>query len=430
MASPAPACVPRRLHRALLLLRDAAVAVGVGLGIGVLMASNSDPHRWVAYLSLCGIAGLTIFGTTRLLGWLLDPWIGRLRRRAILVVRGLQFTAGGVVAWSVIQIAGERWFGAHYGSGWPVYLALCGGLALVGGFTFYGFNVISGRLEASVARLKEVEFAEKELQLARELQGRLLPPAEIAGEGYRVAARNLAARLVAGDFYDTFLLPDGAVGVVVGDVAGKGMTAALIMASVKAMLPLVAAGRSAADTLRELNRRLAAELPEREFVALAFVNFDPAGGRLELANAGLPDPYLLVPGEAPAPLVVPGPRLPLGVRREVDYRALTLRLGPGDRLLLLSDGLPEAPTASGEPLGYPALASLVAAAGPGGSGSGGEAPLAWIDALLARVRAATQPALDDDWTALLLERGDGLGEAAAGRVSSAESSPRRAATSG
>jgi hypothetical protein len=408
MASPD--CLPRRQHPALLLLRDAATAVAIGLGIGVLMASGSDPHHWIAYLALCGIAGLTIFGTTRLLGRLFDSWIGRLRRRTILIVRGVQFTVGGVVAWFVIQFIGERWFDAHYGSVWPVYLALCGGLALVVGFTFYGFNVIRDRLEGSVARLKEVEFAEKELQLARELQGRLLPPPEIAGEGYRVAARNLAARLVAGDFYDTFLLPDGVVGVVVGDVAGKGMTAALIMASVKAMLPLVAAGHSAAETLRELNRRLAAELPEREFVALAYVRFDPAGGQLELANAGLPDPYLLVPGKPPAPLVVPGPRLPLGVRREVDYRTLALRLDPGDRLLLLSDGLPEAPTAGGEPLGYPALASLVAAAADGG----GETLLAWIDTLLARVRAATQPTLEDDWTALLLERCDGPGETGAG----------------
>jgi sigma-B regulation protein RsbU (phosphoserine phosphatase) len=235
--------------------------------------------------------------------------------------------------------------------------------------------------------------------MARELQSRLLPPPEIAGDGYRIAARNLPAHLVAGDFYDSFLLPDGAVGVVVGDVAGKGMAAALIMASVKAMLPLIAASRSAAETLRELNRRLAAELPEREFVALAFARFEPAGGRIELANAGLPDPYLLAAGQAPAAQIVPGPRLPLGVRREVDYRSLNLRLAPGDRLLLLTDGLAEAPAAGGEPLGYGALGGLLAADG----GDRGEAPLAWVDGLLARVRAATQPVLEDDWTALLLE---------------------------
>jgi serine phosphatase RsbU (regulator of sigma subunit) len=65
---------------------------------------------------------------------------------------------------------------------------------------------------------------------------------------------------------------------------------------------------------------------------------------------------------------------------------------------MLTDGLAEAPTAAGEPLGYPALASLLAA------GPEAPTPLAWIDSLLERVRTATQASLEDDWTALLLER--------------------------
>jgi Stage II sporulation protein E (SpoIIE) len=396
------------------------MSLAVGVGIGLLMAISNGGHHFATYMILCGTGGLAIFATARLLSWPFDRLVRRLSRPAILVARGAQFAVSGVVAWFLVMAVGERWLDVRYGSDWPLYLAFTGGLAVTVGFTFYGFGVIRDRLEASVARLKEVEFAEKELQLARELQSRLLPPPEIVCAGYHIAARNLAARLVAGDFYDCFLLPDGALGVAVGDVAGKGMTAALIMASVKAMLPLVAAGRSAAETLREVNRRLAAELAGREFVALAFVRLEPAGGTLELANAGLPDPYLLVPGQPPAPLVVAGPRLPLGVRREVEYRSLRLRLGARDRLLLLSDGLPEAPAAGGEPLGYAALAELVAAigdtGGTGGDGGGGEARsgdlLQWIDALIERVRAATQPTLEDDWTALLLESGAPATEAA------------------
>jgi len=171
-------------------------------------------------------------------------------------------------------------------------------------------------------------------------------------------------------------------------------------------------------------------------VALALARFDPAGGRLELANAGLPDPYLLAPGRPPAPLAVPGPRLPLGVRHDVEYRSLALRLEPGERLLLFTDGLAEAPAAGGEPLGYGALAALLAADGSeGGEGGGGgegvrggggagrdvrddvrESPLVWIDRLLERVRAATQPLLEDDWTALVLERGPAAEEASAPAV--------------
>ncbi|HEY4596484.1 MAG TPA: SpoIIE family protein phosphatase, partial [Thermoanaerobaculia bacterium] len=80
------------------------------------------------------------------------------------------------------------------------------------------------------------------------------------------------------------------------------------------------------------------------------------------------------------------------------YESLEILLQPGDRLLMLTDGLAEAPTSNGEPLGYPTLVSLLA------TGPDTLTPLAWIDALLDRVRTATRPVLEDDWTALLLER--------------------------
>src|SRR5260370_919675 len=82
-----------------------------------------------------------------------------------------------------------------------------------------------------------------------------------------VAARTLAADLVAGAFYVFFRRPAGGLGVVVADVAGKGMGASLIMATVKAALPFIAAERSVAETLREATRRIAPRLEAREFVA-------------------------------------------------------------------------------------------------------------------------------------------------------------------
>jgi hypothetical protein len=433
----------RRSRFAVHWLRDPLITLAIGAAVGGLLVVE-DPHASILLtLALSGGTGLLIQLIARLLFSLLERTIRCLGKGAGMAVRTTVLAVSGLTAFLVMQEVAVHVLHVFGGIG-PhqlIYVTMTAALAVTFGLAFYSFDVVRSRLEASVARLKEVEFAEKELQLARELQGRLLPPPEIAGEGYRVAARNLPARLVAGDFYDSFLLPDGAVGVAVGDVAGKGMAAALIMASVKAMLPLVAAERSAAATLREVNRRLAAELPGREFVALALARFDPAGGRLELANAGLPDPYLLAPGQPPAPLAVPGPRLPLGVRHDVEYRSLALRLAPGERLLLFTDGLAEAPAAGGEPLGYGALADLLAADGSdgdradGAGGSGGhdraddgqdahrgdarESPLAWIDRLLERVRAATQPLLEDDWTALVLERGPAVEEASAPAVAAA-----------
>jgi serine phosphatase RsbU (regulator of sigma subunit) len=276
-----------------------------------------------------------------------------------------------------------------------ISILVFGLLALVIGLVFNIVSFLREQLEKSVARIKEQEFAEKELETARALQRRLLPPARMEGRGWVVEARYLPATRVAGDFYDVFSLPDGGLGLVVGDVVGKGMAASLLVASVKAMLPVLAVDRSVAETLREVNRRLERDLGPREFVALAFARFDPARGSLELANAGLPDPYRIA--SSPRPLEVDGPRLPLGLRSEVDYQSSDYRLEEGERLLLVTDGMPEAPGADGSPLGYESFAELLSAS----SGGPGE----WLDGLVDALRARTEPPQEDDWTALLLERG-------------------------
>jgi serine phosphatase RsbU (regulator of sigma subunit) len=252
-------------------------------------------------------------------------------------------------------------------------------------------------LRAMSAR-REQELAENELELARSIQRRLLPPAELGGDGFQVAARNVPARFVAGDFYDVFALGGGKIGLVVADVAGKGIGASLITASVKAMTPLIAERHSVTETLELLNDKLCFELTSREFVALSLALFDPATGTVELVNSGLPDPYLMRPGLAPEMIGVPGPRLPLGVRRDLRYESRTIELRAGERLLFLTDGLPEARTAAGEPLGYDRLTALLS--DDGASATPGD----WLDGVIERVRAATNGAADDDLTAVVLQR--------------------------
>ncbi|HEX9940780.1 MAG TPA: SpoIIE family protein phosphatase [Thermoanaerobaculia bacterium] len=396
MSSPA---LPRSALRD--LIAELLLALAIGIGIGLLI-SLAGPRSWRPLLILFGgLVGLGIFSIATFLGWLFRRPLARLTGVRKTAAHTAELFVSGICSWILVGLLLQALFpGVRViGPGAYPYVLATGGLAIVIGLAFISFEGLRNRLAESVARLKETEFAERELELARDLQSRLLPPPEIEGDGYRVAARNLAARVVAGDFFDVFRLSDGAVGLAVADVAGKGMAASLIMASAKARLSLLAADRSAGETLSELNRALAAELSPREFVALAFARYDPAGGTLALANAGLPDPYLIRQGELPRPLAVPGPRLPLGVRREVPYEELRLALRPGDRLLMLTDGLAEAPRPGGEPLGYAALADLLAVDGAGAS------PLAWLDGLLERVKAATGPALEDDWTALVLERG-------------------------
>jgi sigma-B regulation protein RsbU (phosphoserine phosphatase) len=256
------------------------------------------------------------------------------------------------------------------------------------------------QLEKLVAQ----ELGRRELEMARDVQRRLLPPSEVSGPGWEVGARCLPARVVAGDFFDILRHPDGSVDVVVADVAGKGFAASLIMASVKAMLPFVTAENGVAESLVQLNGRLALELGRGEFVALTLARYSPSERTVELSNAGAPDPYLVRPGELPQPLSAPGPRLPLGVREQVAYASRTLDVADDQSLLLLTDGLPEARDGDGEPLGYEALESMLAQEPASGS------PSSWLSGLFDSVQRRTARAPEDDWTAAMLVPRESEGE--------------------
>ena len=374
-------------------VRGVLLSAGVGIGIVYLVTVDEGEGFRLGAAGYGAMIGAFAYAICAWLTWILRGWLGRTRMPAWLA-RALLYFFGGVAGWLL-----ANWLAAALGlvefrislAALGTYFPVAGAIAVLIGLLFYAFGMLQGQLEKSVARLKEAEFAEKELEIARAIQQRILPPPELSGEGYRISARNLPARFVAGDFYDFFRLPDDAVGVVVADVAGKGMGASLIMATVKAVLPFLAAERSTAETLREANRRLKPRLDARDFVALAYVRYEPETGAFTLANAGLPDPYVLGPGGSVRAVSVPGPRLPLGVRSEVEYESVQGVLSPGEKLLLVSDGLPEAPVADGGPLGYERFEALLAGyAGP--------------DALLDSVRAAAGPVLADDWTLLVLER--------------------------
>lgn len=237
----------------------------------------------------------------------------------------------------------------------------------------------------------------RELELVREMQLRLLPPGLVQGDGFAICSRSFPARVVAGDFYDVMFHDDGSVGVVVADVAGKGLAAGLVMASVKAMTPFVANRRTVAETLTELNSRLCGELGARQFVALAYVRLDPASGRLEWANAGIPDLLVAAEGRPPRLLPSAGPRLPLAARRGTRYVSSTGELAPGERLLVLTDGIAEARCPGGDPLGYEAVHGLVADTPWDRAGA------VWLDRVLDRALAVTGPVLDDDWTVVSAE---------------------------
>lgn len=377
-----------------------AVAMAAGAGLTWALNGRFPGARGLAFGAFIG---LFCYLFSILSERLLHDVLERLPGAKAALVRAVLFSLAGFTGFLVGQAIGRPLFlGEPFRlpdlrGGLGIALAISAGLSVAVGLPITAYEILKGRLADSIARLKEAEYAEKELELARTIQQRLLPPAAVEGPGFAVAARCVPARHVGGDFYDVFRLEDGKVGLAVADVAGKGMGAALIMATAKAVVPLLAASGDPAATLAALNEKLGKELGRREFVALAFGVYDAASGDFILANAGLPDPYLLRGGAPPRALSCPGPRLPLGLRSGIAWEPLRTVLKPGDRVVLLTDGLPEAPRPNGEPLGYAALEGLLDLSGAAG-------PEAAVSLLLSRVASAAGAAPEDDATVLLLER--------------------------
>jgi serine phosphatase RsbU (regulator of sigma subunit) len=112
-------------------------------------------------------------------------------------------------------------------------------------------------------------------------------------EGWEISPLYQSAREVGGDFYDFLELPDGRLGIVVGDATGKGVPAALVMASARSMLRAVAqASESPGDVLGRVNDPLVKDIPPNMFVTCFYAILDPERGRLVYANAGHDLPYL------------------------------------------------------------------------------------------------------------------------------------------
>ena len=382
-------------------LKSFVTAIVVGLVFSGIIYVAANPKNGRSILLMGVIVGACIWVAIRAMELVVDRHIEKLQPKARAAVKAVIFLFGGILGWLAGVLLSSALFAWGFsarevmsGSG-RVFMFITGGVVVIVGLSMYGYEMLERRLGRTIEQLKEHEWAEKELELARAIQSRLLPPAFIEGNGFNIAARNLPARYVAGDFYDVVRLDDGSIVIVVADVAGKGVGASLIMASVKAVLPFVAR-EGAQRAMSMLNTKLVNELGKREFVALVYARFNPTDGSLELLNAGFPDPYV-VSSHGVRALVATGERLPLGLRHDATYEPLRASIAQEERLVFLSDGIPEAPV-NGEQLGYERVASILGAMNSEARGE------AWLDAFLASVRSNVDAGLDDDWTAVVLER--------------------------
>ena len=207
------------------------------------------------------------------------------------------------------------------------------------------------------ARL-ERERLERELALASEIQQRFQPTAPPHITGYELQGISFPCYEIGGDYYDFIEREDGRLVIALGDVSGKGTAAALLMSSLHAAIHAQSASHdSLVATISAVNRYLADNIPANRFVTLFYAELDPDSGALSFLNAGH-NPPLIVHNAGTVEQLASG-GLPLGIKRDAEYREGRTRLQPGDVLVIYSDGVTEAVSPTGEEFGPTRLYEVV-----------------------------------------------------------------------
>ena len=217
-------------------------------------------------------------------------------------------------------------------------------------------QAIAGQLAAAIENSRLAEEAseaaalERQLQLAGDVQQRMLPGEPPRVPGLDLASVYVPAKELGGDLYDFIPLPGDNLGIVIADVSGKGVPASLIMASVRAFL------RAQTDNVyylyevvRRVNQMLCRDTKPQEFVTLFYGVYDARTRRLTFCDAGHPPGILLREGEITE---LPSENLILGVDPDAPYAQSFIDLRPGDALLLYTDGLIDAMNFADERFGY------------------------------------------------------------------------------
>ena len=239
-----------------------------------------------------------------------------------------------------------------------------------------------------------------ELEVAREIQLAMLPTGTYRASDAEICGITRPANTVGGDFYDVLPLrddPEGRVIITIGDVAGKGSPAALLMALLLAVLrTLVDEKLEARALMARLNTQICRHSPGSRFITLFYGVYTPSTGALTYVNAGQ-NPPLLERADGSIERLG-GTGIALGMFEGSTYDAVDTTVGPGDLLVLYSDGITEAEDPSGQPFEEAGLERVLAA-------HSGESPAALAPAILAAVEShARASRFGDDLTVLILKR--------------------------
>ena len=221
------------------------------------------------------------------------------------------------------------------------------------------FNQMAQDLERHQAQAVEQERMRRELELSRQIQTEMLPRAPLRMGPAEIKGISIPAREVGGDFFNYFVLPGGQLALLVGDVSGKGVSAALLMANVqatlRARLPLEThLARLAADLDREIDE----STPRGVYLTLFIGILDTNTGELRYVNAGHNPQFVIRRAGGIEPMTSTG--LPIALYSGHEYRESAIAIAPGDLLFFYTDGLVEAEDEAGNMFGAERLQELIA----------------------------------------------------------------------
>jgi hypothetical protein len=261
-------------------------------------------------------------------------------------------------------------------------------------YTQADLEVLTATANAVAVKLRNIHF-ESELETAGEIQ-RLMMPAKPALPGYDLAARCEPARGVGGDYFD-FIVGDGLLALAVGDVSGKGLPAALLMANTHAtMRAQTQIGDKVSARVGRANRLICETTSHESFVTLFYGELDVNNHRLTYCNAGHEHPFLVDANGRVSRLGTNG--LALGVIGDFAFEQETHEFKPGDLLVVYSDGVTDTPDDNGNLFGIERLRELIASHR---NESAADIATAIVDAATAHGGGKVQ---FDDLTALVLRR--------------------------
>jgi sigma-B regulation protein RsbU (phosphoserine phosphatase) len=224
---------------------------------------------------------------------------------------------------------------------------------------FADYASLSIDMHLTYLEVLEKKQIDRELGIAAEIQKKLLPAALPRMKNTELAVYSLPVRGVSGDYYDLYRLDPEKLIVVVGDVAGKGFPAALVMAMIHSIFHLVASPkRDIATTLTWINRGLVGQVDVDRFATLCIVSFDEATRCIQYTNAGHL-PLLVFRAESQTVEHVDMEGLPIGIDRASAYTMKSVTLKPGDIAVLYTDGITEALNQEGEQYGRTRLISVL-----------------------------------------------------------------------